>query len=199
MRVVLASHNKGKLAELKPLLAPLGLTLESQAEHHVASPEETGTTFVENALIKAKAVAYATGLPSLADDSGIAVPALQGAPGIRSARYAGPDATDAENNLKLMADITHLAPPVAAFYYCAIVYLEHANDPTPLIATAAWHGHLTPEPRGANGFGYDPYFVIAGRSQTSAELEPEEKNLLSHRGLACARLISEFNHRTVPN
>ena len=199
MRVVLASHNEGKLAELKPLLAPLGLTLESQAEHHVASPEETGTTFVENALIKAKAVAHATGLPSLADDSGIAVPALQGAPGIRSARYAGPDATDAENNRKLMADISHLPPPVSAFYYCAIVYLEHANDPTPLIATAAWYGHLTPEPRGTNGFGYDPYFVIAGRSQTSAELEPEEKNQLSHRGLACARLISEFNRGTVPS
>ena len=199
MRVVLASHNEGKLAELKPLLAPLGLTLESQAEHHVASPEETGTTFVENALIKAKAVAHATGLPSLADDSGIAVPALQGAPGIRSARYAGPDATDAENNRKLMGDISHLPSPVAAFYYCAIVYLEHANDPTPLIATAAWYGHLTPEPRGTNGFGYDPYFVIAGRSQTSAELEPEEKNRLSHRGLACARLISEFNRGTVPS
>lgn len=190
MRVVLASRNEGKLKELKPILAPLGLTLESQAAHDVPSPEETGTTFVENAIIKARTVAHATLLPALADDSGIVVPALNGAPGVYSARYAGPEATDADNNQKLIAAIAEFVEPVVAFYYCAIVYMRTAADPSPLIATAAWHGQLIQTPRGSYGFGYDPYFVPDGYSITSAELEPEEKNRISHRALACRDLIT---------
>lgn len=193
MRVVLASRNEGKLRELTPILAPLGLSLESQAAHDVPSPPETGTTFVENAIIKARAVTAATALPALADDSGIVVPALDGAPGVYSARYAGPDATDADNNAKLIAAIDEFAAPVSAYYYCAIVYLRSAADPSPLIATAAWYGELIKTPRGSNGFGYDPYFIPAGYTLTSAELAPEDKNQISHRALACLDLIEQLN------
>lgn len=192
MRVVLASRNAGKLEELRPILAPLGLTLESQAEHDVPSPDETGTTFVENAIIKARTVARATSLPAVADDSGIVVPLLDGAPGIYSARFAGVDASDEDNNQKLIESIAAFEDPIAAYYFCAIVFFTSASDPTPLIATAAWHGTLLHEPRGSNGFGYDPYFVPDGYTVTSAELAPEEKNRISHRGLACDSLILQL-------
>lgn len=195
MRVVLASRNQGKLDELRPILAPVGLTLESQAEHDVPSPDETGTTFVENAIIKARTVCAATELPALADDSGIVVPALNGAPGIYSARYAGPDATDQENNEKLIASIAGLSDPVAAYYFCAIVFFEYAAEPTPLIATASWHGRLVSQPRGTNGFGYDPYFIPEGYDVTSAELPPVTKNAISHRALACGALIDTLQQR----
>lgn len=192
MRVVLASRNQGKLDELKPILAPVGLTLESQVDHDVESPDETGTTFVENAIIKARTVSQATGLPALADDSGIVVPALDGAPGIYSARYAGVHASDEDNNAKLVAAIKNIDGPVAAYYFCAIVFFTHADDPTPLIATAPWHGHLVTTPRGDNGFGYDPYFIPSGFDVTSAQLEPDHKNAISHRALACGALLDEL-------
>ena len=195
MRVVLASRNQHKLDELKPILAPVGMTLESQADHDVPSPEETGTTFVENAIIKARTVSEATGLPALADDSGIVVPALDGAPGIYSARYAGTDATDEDNNAKLVSEISKLDGHVPAYYFCAIVFFAHALDPTPLIATAPWHGDLVIEPRGQNGFGYDPYFIPNGYEVTSAELDSEEKNRISHRALACGALLEELKAR----
>ncbi|NKC00396.1 MAG: RdgB/HAM1 family non-canonical purine NTP pyrophosphatase [Pseudomonadales bacterium] len=192
MRVVLASRNSGKLEELRPILSPLGLTLESQAEHDVPSPDETGTTFVENAIIKARTVAEATRLPAVADDSGIVVPLLGGAPGIHSARFAGVGASDDDNNQKMIESIATLEDPITAYYFCAIVFFTSALDPTPLVATAAWHGTLLHEPRGSNGFGYDPYFVPDGYTVTSAELAPEEKNRISHRGLACDRLILQL-------
>ena len=195
MRVVLASRNQHKLDELKPILAPVGLTLESQADHDVPSPDETGTTFVENAIIKARTVSEATGLPALADDSGIVVPALDGAPGIYSARYAGVHANDADNNTKLVSEIANLEDPVLAYYFCAIVFFSHALDPTPLIATAPWHGHLVMEPRGENGFGYDPYFIPKGYDVTSAELDSAKKNEISHRALACGALLEELKAR----
>lgn len=188
MRAVLASSNQGKLRELEAILAPLGYELVSQAELGIPSPPETGSTFVENALIKAKAAAAACGLPAFADDSGIVVPALNGQPGIYSARFAGPDATDADNNAKMVAMLKHETQR-EAYYYCAMVYLEDADDPTPLIATASWHGTIIDSPRGQHGFGYDPYFVVDGMACTSAELDPAQKNQLSHRAKAVTALV----------
>ncbi len=188
-RVVLASANPGKLVELQAMLAPLDLELESQAEHDVPSPVEDGLTFLENAIIKARAVSRATNLPAIGDDSGIVVPVLDGAPGIYSARYAGTHGDDAANNAKLL-DALVSAPNRAAYFYCAIVYLRHADDPTPLISTAAWHGQIASAPSGGGGFGYDPLFVPEGGSATAAELEPAAKNRVSHRGQAVAGLVS---------
>jgi XTP/dITP diphosphohydrolase len=205
MRVVLASRNPGKLAELNTLLSPLSLSLESQQAHDVPSPPETGTTFIENAIIKARTVAAATGLAALADDSGLVVPALDGAPGIYSARYASRDTSDSfeeeagigkdhANNQKLIAKLQGVSDRTA-YFYCAIVFLRHAIDPTPLIATAAWHGQIVDEPRGDHGFGYDPHFYVAEFDKTSAELPRETKNAISHRGLAIGKLIVELNER----
>ena len=191
MRVVLASRNAGKLAELQTLLAPTGLVLESQDQHQVPSAEETGATFVENALIKARAVAVATGLPAIADDSGLVVPALDGAPGIYSARYAGTHGDDAANNAKLIADLQTINDR-QAYFYCAMVFLKHATDPTPIIATAAWRGEIIDSPKGENGFGYDPHFWLADLGKSSAELASDVKNKLSHRGQATVRLLSEL-------
>ncbi|NOX49378.1 MAG: RdgB/HAM1 family non-canonical purine NTP pyrophosphatase [Gammaproteobacteria bacterium] len=191
MRVVLASRNNGKLLELQRLLEPLHLDLESQAQHNVPSPEETGLTFIENALIKARAVSLATDLPAIADDSGLVVPALNGAPGIYSARYAGTDATDSANNLKLTETLRGIKNR-AAYFYCAMVFVYRAEDPTPLIATARWHGSIIDEPRGDNGFGYDPYFLISGMHHTSAQLASKQKNKLSHRGQATQKLIEQL-------
>ena len=190
MKAVLASRNEGKLTELGAILGPLGFDLESQAALDIPSPEETGSTFVENALIKAKAVSRVSGLAAFADDSGIVVPALGGAPGIHSARYAGEDATDTDNNAKLIEALDGIVER-DAYYYCAMVYLAHADDPTPIIATARWHGAITHAPRGRHGFGYDPYFQIAGMSITSAELDPAEKNRISHRARATLKLVDE--------
>ncbi len=192
MRVVLASRNNGKLLELQRLLEPLHLDLESQAQHNVPSPEETGLTFIENALIKARAVSLATDLPAIADDSGLVVPALNGAPGIYSARYAGADATDTANNLKLTETLRGIKNRTA-YFYCAMVFVSQAEDPTPLIATARWHGSIIDEPRGANGFGYDPHFLISGMRHTSAQLAPNQKNKLSHRGQATQKLIEQLS------
>lgn len=193
MRVVLASLNAGKLKELQTMLATTDLIIESQAQHDVPSADETGVTFVENALIKARAVSTATGLAAISDDSGLVVPALQGAPGIHSARYAGTHGDDHANNLKLVQALEDISDR-RAYFFCAMVFMRHALDPTPLIATAAWHGEIIDEPRGSNGFGYDPHFYLPDLDKVSAQLEPGEKNQLSHRGQATAALLAQIKH-----
>lgn len=189
MKIVLASGNRGKLGELAALLAPLGIGLQSQAALGVEPGPEEGLTFVENALEKGRHAARRTGLPAIADDSGLVVPVLGGAPGIRSARYAGDAADDAANNAKLIGALAGAGPEPDAHYYCALVYLSHPEDPAPLIATARWHGVILREPRGSGGFGYDPLFYLPELGCTAAELPAAEKNRISHRGRAVAALI----------
>ncbi len=191
---VLASANPGKAREFQALLAPLGIDLRLMGEFGVASPEETGLTFVENALIKARHAAGATGHPAIGDDSGLVVAALGGAPGLRSARYAGPDASAADNNAKLIAALNGVADRRAAFY-CALVWLEGPLDPAPIIAIGEWHGVIVDAPRGANGFGYDPHFLVPALGATAAELAPGEKNRISHRGRACQQLVEQLAGR----
>ena len=190
MTIVLATGNAGKIREFERLLEPLGERLAGLDEFGISSPEETGLTFVENALLKARHAATECGLPAIADDSGLTVPSLGGEPGIFSARYAGADATDADNNRKLVAALGGKSAP--AFFYSAIVYLQHAADPTPVIVTAAWHGTFISEPKGDAGFGYDPHFFVESHGCTAAELEPAEKNRISHRGLAAAQLLTHL-------
>ncbi len=189
--VVLASNNAGKLAEFSSLLAPLGLALRKQSELGISEAEEPYATFVENALAKARHVAQLSGLPALADDSGVCVPALGGAPGVLSARYAGEPKSDARNNQKLIQDLS-AHEDKSAYYYCVLVYLRHAQDPQPVIAEGRWDGEIIATPRGANGFGYDPHFWIASLNKTAAELSAEEKNQLSHRGQALRALIAKW-------
>ena len=191
MRIILASRNEGKLRELQALLADLPVSLESQAEHNVPSADETGATFIENAIIKARAVANATGLAALADDSGLVVPALNGAPGIYSARYAGKHGDDAANNSKLVSDLQGIEDR-RAYFYCAMALLQFAEDPTPIVVTAAWHGEIVDEAVGNNGFGYDPHFYLADHGKTSAQLPAALKNKISHRGQATAVLIERL-------
>ena len=189
--VVLASNNAGKLAEFSSLLAPLGLELRKQSELGISEAEEPHATFVENALAKARHVVQLSGLPALSDDSGICVPALGGAPGVLSARYAGEPKSDARNNQKLIQDLS-AHEDKSAYYYCVLVYLRHADDPQPAIAEGRWDGEIIATPRGANGFGYDPHFWIASLNKTAAELSAEEKNQLSHRGQALRALIEKW-------
>ena len=189
--VVLASNNAGKLAEFSSLLAPLGLELRKQNELGISEAEEPHVTFVENALAKARHVAQLSGLPALADDSGVCVPALGGAPGVLSARYAGEPKSDARNNQKLIHDLS-AHEDKSAYYYCVLVYLRHAQDPQPVIAEGRWDGEIIATPRGENGFGYDPHFWIAALNKTAAELSSEEKNQLSHRGQALRALIAKW-------
>lgn len=189
MKVVIASHNRGKLDEFSALLAPLGLTLSDPGSLGIPAPQEDRTTFVENALDKARHVARASGLPALADDSGLVVPALGGAPGIRSARYAGENASDAENNALLIRNLRHFAQP-EAHYYCALVFVRAHDDPAPVIATGLWRGAIIATPRGAHGFGYDPHFLVPEFDCTAAELTPSRKNRLSHRARALADLVA---------
>ncbi len=189
--VVLASNNAGKLAEFSSLLAPLGMELRKQSELGISEAEEPHATFVENALAKARHVAQLSGLPSLADDSGICVPALSGAPGVVSARYAGEPKSDARNNEKLIQDLS-AHEDKSAYYYCVLVYMRHAQDPQPVIAEGRWDGEIIASPRGANGFGYDPHFWIPSLNKTAAELSAEEKNHLSHRGQALRALIEKW-------
>ena len=188
-KVVVATANTGKVRELTETLAPLGFELLVQGELGISSLPETGCTFIENALAKARHAARESGLPAIADDSGLVVPSLGGAPGIRSARYAGEPADDRRNNDKLRLDLAG-HPDRTAFFTCTLVYLDAADDPAPQIATARWHGTLIDVPRGRNGFGYDPLFLVAGLSRTAAELPLAEKNRLSHRGRACRRLAA---------
>jgi XTP/dITP diphosphohydrolase len=189
MNVVLATSNPGKLAELKVLLLPLGVVLQAQSALGVRDADETATTFIENALIKARHAAAATGLPAIADDSGLVVGALGGAPGIRSARYAGVGAGAAANNRALIAALRGIEDR-HAYFYCALVFLRHPADPAPLIATADWTGWIVDEPRGDRGFGYDPHFLVDGMTETAAQLPPDLKNRISHRGRAAAALVA---------
>ncbi len=189
--VVLASNNAGKLAEFSSLLEPLGLALRKQSELGISEAEEPYATFVENALAKARHVAQLSGLPALADDSGVCIPTLGGAPGVLSARYAGEPKSDARNNQKLIQDLS-AHEDKSAYYYCVLVYLRHAQDPQPVIAEGRWDGEIIATPRGANGFGYDPHFWIASLNKTAAELSAEEKNQLSHRGQALRALIAKW-------
>jgi XTP/dITP diphosphohydrolase len=190
-RIVLASRNPGKLRELAALLAPLHLELICQDELGIAAPAETGTTFRENALLKARYVAQHSGLPALADDSGLEVDALGGRPGVWSARYAGAGAGDAANLERLLRELD--ATPAGergARYQCVIAYLRSTQDPQPLIATGTWQGHIARVPAGSGGFGYDPVFVPAGETCTAAQLAPARKNALSHRAQALHALIA---------
>jgi XTP/dITP diphosphohydrolase len=185
-----ASDNAGKLAELTRLLAATEWRVLPQCARGVMPVEETGTTFLENALIKARNAAAASGLPALADDSGLEVDALGGAPGVRSARYAGERATDADNTAKLLAALRGIPEQErGARFRCVIVLLRHAHDAAPIVCEGVWEGAIADAPRGANGFGYDPVFLPAGSRVTSAELAPAAKDRASHRGQALRQLL----------
>jgi XTP/dITP diphosphohydrolase len=199
MRIVLASGNRGKLRELEDLLLPLGHDVIAQAEFGIDSPPETGSTFVENAMLKARHAAQISGLPALADDSGIEVDALDGRPGIHSARYAGEAATDIENVRKLLVELTGVAADLrTARYQCAIVLVRSADDADPIITYGTWEGRILTMPRGTGGFGYDPVFVPIGSDQSAAELDPAKKNEMSHRGQALEALIDRLAQEEVP-
>lgn len=186
---VLASRNAKKLAELQDLLGMLGWRLRGVSEFSDVAAEETAPTFAENALLKARHAARASGLPALADDSGIEVDALDGAPGVHSARYAGPDAGDAENNAKLLQALRGVpGHRRTARYVCALAFLRRPDDPIPVLAQGEWRGHILEAPRGVGGFGYDPLFWVAEHGQSAAELPAALKNRLSHRARAAAAL-----------
>ena len=188
-RLIIASHNPGKIREFQAVLGHRWQVLP-QAELGVSDVEETGSTFVENALIKARHACSQAHCAALADDSGLVVPALGGAPGLRSARYSGGD--DEANNALLLKNMATLDEDRAAFYVAVVVLLKHADDPTPLIAEGRWHGRIATAPRGTGGFGYDPLFVPDGYEQHAAELPSEEKNRVSHRALAVQQLLQQL-------
>lgn len=192
MKVVLATGNAGKLRELQQVLAPLQFEVRAQSEFAVPDADETGLSFVENAIIKARHAARLTGLPAIADDSGLEVDALDGAPGIYSARYAGSaDKSDAANNAKLLAELAARGVKnAAARFQCVLVFMRHANDPVPVIAQGSWEGFILDAPRGSGGFGYDPLFFVPGENCASAELPAARKNILSHRGQALMKLAA---------
>lgn len=188
--IVLASRNAGKLAELQALLGPLGYRLRTIAEFADDAAAEPAPTFVENALLKARHAARRSGLPALADDSGLEVAALGGAPGVRSARYAGEAASDADNNARLLQALHGVADAQrGARYFCALAWVRHADDPVPVIAQGQWRGRIAGAPRGNRGFGYDPLFWVETHGCTAAELAPALKNRLSHRARAAAALL----------
>lgn len=191
--LILASNNAGKLRELNALLAPLAITLKTQRELAIPDAEETGLSFVENALIKARHAARLSGLPALADDSGLEVDALNGAPGIYSARFAGPGASDAANNERLLQQLAGVPDAQrTARYQCVLVLMRHAADPTPLICQASWQGLILSAPRGEGGFGYDPLFWLDEHGCSAAELEATLKNQLSHRAQALRQLRQQL-------
>jgi XTP/dITP diphosphohydrolase len=202
-RLVLASNNAGKLAEFDSLLAPLGLQVQPQGAFGVGEAEEPYITFLENALTKARHAARETGLPALADDSGICVPALGGAPGVQSARFAGLPKSDARNNAQLVAALAALTAQAAqaaagagslrsAYYYCVLVLVRHADDPQPLVADGVWQGEVIDLPRGAGGFGYDAHFLLPEQGLTAAEMPASMKNTLSHRAQALRALVQKL-------
>lgn len=196
LNLVLASGNKGKLTEFSQLLAPLGWQVQPQSNFNLTEAEETGLTFVENALIKARHAAKLTGLPALADDSGLEVDALKGTPGIYSARYAGAGATDAENNALLLENLAGVAAEKRnARFWCVLAFLRWAEDPTPVIVQASWEGKILEAASGSGGFGYDPIFYVPSQQLTAAELSPEIKNQLSHRGKASQLLLTVLQER----
>lgn len=189
-RIVLASNNPGKAREVGQLLADRHVEVLPQSAFNVPEAEETGLTFVENAIIKARQAAQHSGLPAIADDSGLEVDALNGAPGIYSARYAGPGCTDADNNAKLLEVLADVPEEErGARFQCVMVYLRHAEDPTPLICQGTWEGRILSAPQGDNGFGYDPLFLVPEQGRSSAELAAAVKNSLSHRGKALRALL----------
>ena len=191
--LVLATGNAGKLREMRAILAPWSVQVRSLGEFVATGIEETGDTFVANALLKARYAAAASGLPAIADDSGLEVDALRGAPGVRSARYAGDAATDADNNAKLLGALAAVPDAVrTARYRCAIVYMAAPDDPAPVIVEAAWEGRIGRTARGRGGFGYDPLFLVDGGERTAAELDEAEKNTRSHRGQALRALVDRF-------
>jgi XTP/dITP diphosphohydrolase len=192
-RVILASANSAKLAELVALLAPFGFDLTPQQALGIESPPETGATFLENALLKARHAAGQRALPAIADDSGIEVDALGGAPGVRSARYAGDAAQDRDNVEKMLAALSGVpATARGARYRCVMAFVRDARDTEPVIAAGSWQGHIAQAARGTGGFGYDPIFIPAGHERTAAELSPGEKNALSHRALALRALVAQL-------
>ena len=187
-KLIIASGNSGKLGEIRHLLEPLGIEVLPQSVFNVVEAEEPYNTFVENALAKARHASKWSGAPTLADDSGICVDALNGGPGVYSARYAGESRSDERNNQKLVNALRSQSNR-KAHYYCIIVLVRHAEDPQPIIADGTWHGEIILEPRGKGGFGYDPHFFLPDLGKTAAELPMEQKNQISHRGKALARLV----------
>ena len=194
-KVVLATGNAGKVRELASLLNDFGLDVVAQTELGVESAEETGLTFIENAIIKARHAAQVTGLPAIADDSGLAVDALGGAPGIYSARFAGVDATDQQNLEKLLVELQDVPDSERqAQFHCVLVYMRHADDPTPLVCHGSWQGTIARAPAGSGGFGYDPIFVVPEAGKTAAELTADEKRAASHRGQALKLLLEALRN-----
>jgi len=195
-KLVLATGNLGKVKELSDMLSSLNIEVVPQSEFNVPEVAETGTTFVENAIIKARHAAKITGLPVIADDSGLEVDALNGAPGIYSARFAGTDASDKDNLLKLLSELKDVPEEKrTARFWCVLVLMRHADDPTPLICQGFWEGKITTEPSGENGFGYDPVFYVPEKNTTSAQLDKAEKNTLSHRGKALKQLLALLQNK----
>jgi XTP/dITP diphosphohydrolase len=193
-RIVLASNNAGKVREIDQLLAEQQIEIRPQSEWGVPDAEETGLSFVENAILKARNAAAHSGLPAIADDSGIEVAALRGAPGIYSARFAGAGASDQANLEKLLEELAHVPDDErTARFQCLLVYMRHGSDPTPLICQGTWEGRILHAPRGENGFGYDPVFFVPGEGCSAAELPPAIKNRLSHRGQALQKLLVELS------
>lgn len=196
LRIVVASGNPGKLKELNELLAPFEIDAIAQGELGVPEAVEDGLSFVENSIIKARNAAQHSGLPAIADDSGLVVDALNGQPGIYSARFAGINASDADNNAKLLTEMRDVEQSRrTARFFCAAVFVDHDKDPCPLVAQGSWEGQVLTAPRGAHGFGYDPLFLVAGDTRTSAEMPAEEKNRCSHRGRAMQELSTALSKR----
>lgn len=193
-RIVLASNNAGKVREINQLLTEQKIQVIPQKEFDIPEADETGLTFVENAILKARHACSLSGLPAIADDSGIEVDALKGAPGIYSARFAGPGCIDQDNNKKLLEDLKDVPEQErTARFQCVMVYMRHAEDPTPIICQGTWEGRILQVPQGDNGFGYDPLFLVPEEQCTSAELSPERKNQLSHRGQALRKLLAALS------
>ena len=195
-KIVLASNNQGKVREIGQLLAGFDMEVLPQSTFNIEEVEETGLTFVENAILKARNATEHSGCAAIADDSGLEVDALNGAPGIYSARFAGVGASDAQNLQKLLTELKDVAETErTARFQCLMVYMRHAADPTPLICQGSWEGSITFEPKGESGFGYDPVFFVPTHNCTSAELPPETKNQLSHRGQALRALVAALGHK----
>ena len=194
-KIVLASNNQGKVREIGQLLAGFDMQVVPQSEFNIEEVEETGLTFVENAILKARNAAEHSGCPAIADDSGLEVDALKGAPGIYSARFAGVGASDEQNLQKLLSELKDVPEAErTARFQCLMVYMRHGTDPTPLICQGTWEGIITFEPQGDNGFGYDPVFFVPTHNCTSAQLPPDTKNQLSHRGQALRSLVTALGH-----
>lgn len=194
--LILATNNAGKVVEIRRLLAAYDLKVSCQADHHIESIPETGLTFIENALLKARHVCSHTNSPAIGDDSGLVVPALDGAPGLYSARYAGTNASDTDNYQKLLSAMSNFkADQRQATFVCVLALLRHSHDPEPVIAIGRWHGRIAEQPDGEHGFGYDPVFIADGYEQTAARLQPELKQQISHRALALKSLLKQLSSR----